>query len=81
MTDIHASLINLLRQTVGTANVLTDGDLSGYEQDWRKRARGKALAVVRPNSAQQVASVVKACAAAQVSIVPQFLMLVARKLS
>jgi len=71
MTDIHASLINLLRQTVGTANVLTDGDLSGYEQDWRKRARGKALAVVRPNSAQQVASVVKACAAAQVSIVPQ----------
>ena len=64
-------LLDELRELVGAANVLTDGDLSSWEQDWRKRWRGKALAVVRPGSTQEVARVVKACAAAGVSIVPQ----------
>ena len=65
------AFIQTLRQCIGEANVLTDGDLSSYEQDWRKRTRGKALAVVRPGSTQEVANVVKACAQAGVSIVPQ----------
>jgi len=64
-------LLNTLRQLLGNAHVLTSGDLSAYEQDWRKRKRGRALAVVRPDSTQQVAEVVKACAKANVSIVPQ----------
>jgi len=64
-------LIERLRQVVGPANVLTEGDLSAWEQDWRKRVRGKALAVVRPATAQEVASVVRACAAAGAPIVPQ----------
>ena len=41
-------LIRRLREAVGQANVLTEGDLSAWEEDWRKRDRGKALAVVRP---------------------------------
>ena len=57
-------LIDKLRALLGDANVLTEGDLGAWEQDWRKRSRGKALAVVRPGSTQQVAEVVKACAAA-----------------
>jgi FAD/FMN-containing dehydrogenase len=65
------SLPGALRAIVGDAHVLTGGDLSAWEQDWRKRSRGKALAVVRPASAEQVAAVVKACAAAGASIVPQ----------
>ena len=65
------ALIEQLRAAVGAANVLTEGDLTAWEQDWRKRARGKALAVVRPANAQQVAAVVKACAAAGTSLVPQ----------
>ena len=65
------ALISALRTIVGDAYVLTDGDLTGYELDWRKRERGKALAVVRPASTAQVAEVVKACASAGVSIVPQ----------
>ena len=65
------SLIDDLRAIVGATHVLTDGDLSAFEQDWRKRARGKALAVVRPGSADEVARIVKACAAAGTSIVPQ----------
>ena len=67
----HSELLQSLRAIVGDAHVLTEGDLTGYELDWRKRERGKALAVVRPNSTAQVALVVKACAAAGVSMVPQ----------
>jgi len=65
------SLIDQLRSIVGTTNVLTEGDLSAWEQEWRKRGRGKALAVVRPSDVQQVAAVVKACGAVGTSIVPQ----------
>ena len=66
-----SALLDTLRDTVGAAHVLTEGDLSAYEQDWRKRVRGKALAVVRPGNTAEVAAVVKACAAAGVSIIPQ----------
>jgi FAD/FMN-containing dehydrogenase len=65
------NLIETLRAVVGASHVLQDGDLSAYENDWRKRVRGKALAVVRPGSAAEVAAVVKTCAAAGASIVPQ----------
>ena len=68
-------LIDTLRHALGAAHVLTHddpaADLSAWEHDWRKRAQGKALAVVRPGSTAEVAAVVKACAAAGVSIVPQ----------
>ncbi|MFN3571636.1 MAG: FAD-binding oxidoreductase, partial [Polaromonas sp.] len=60
-----------LRQIVGAPNVLTEGDLTAWVQDWRRRETGKALAVVRPGSTAEVAAVVKACVAARVSMVPQ----------
>ncbi|MDF1481623.1 FAD-binding oxidoreductase [Extensimonas sp. H3M7-6] len=66
-----SDLLHTLRQIVGPAEVHNEGDLSAWEQDWRRRARGKALAVVRPASAQEVAAVVRACAAAGTPIVPQ----------
>jgi len=65
------SLLDRLRSVVGPAFVLTEGDLSAYELDWRKRYRGRALAVVRPGSTAEVAAVVRACAALGVSLVPQ----------
>ena len=65
------SFLAALRGAVGAANVLTDGDLSAWERDWRKRWHGKALAVVRPGSTAEVAAVVKACAEARVALVPQ----------
>ena len=65
------SVIDALRSAVGAAQVLTEGDLSAWERDWRRRWHGKALAVVRPGSAAEVATVVRACAAAGVAIVPQ----------
>ena len=65
------SFIDTLRGAVGEAQVLTEGDLSAWEQDWRRRWHGKALAVVRPGSTAEVAAVVRACAAQGVSLVPQ----------
>ncbi len=64
-------LLDALRAVVGADQVRTDGDLSAWELDWRKRFRGRALAVVRPASTAQVAAVVRACAARGVAIVPQ----------
>ena len=69
--NLHVELLRTLRRVVGDAHVLTDGDLGAWEQDWRKRERGRALAVVRPASTPEVAEVVRACAQARVSIVPQ----------
>ena len=68
-------MIHALQQIVGLAHVLTD-DLQAYESDWRGRSRGKALCVVRPGSAEEVAGIVRLCAQAkqqgqQLSIVPQ----------
>ncbi|MFM2275144.1 MAG: hypothetical protein RL211_1016 [Pseudomonadota bacterium] len=68
-------LLEALRRVVGPANVLTEGDLSAWELDWRKRNHGKSLAVVRPGATEEVAQVVHLCAKFQaatgVSIVPQ----------
>ena len=68
-------LLHTLRSAVGPAQVLTHEDpatdLSAWENDWRGRAQGRALAVVRPGNTAEVAAVVKACAAAGASLVPQ----------
>jgi hypothetical protein len=70
-----SALLDELRHITGAAHVFTDGDLSAFTQDWRRRAHGKALAVVRPGSTDEVAAIVKACARHQaatgVSLVPQ----------
>jgi FAD/FMN-containing dehydrogenase len=72
---MNNDLLARLRASVGAAQVLTHqdpgADLCAWEQDWRRRARGRALAVVRPGSTAEVAAVVRACAQAGVSIVPQ----------
>ncbi len=68
-------LLARLRAAVGPAQVLTHADpgadLTAWEQDWRRRVRGRALAVVRPGSSAEVAEVVAICAEANVPIVPQ----------
>jgi len=66
-----SALLESLRSTVGAANVLTEGDLSAWEVDWRRRWRGRALSVVRPGDTAEVAAVVRACADARVAVVPQ----------
>ena len=65
------TFLDQLRSICGPEHVLTEGDLSAWEVDWRKRSHGKALAVVRPGNTEEVAQVVRACVSARVSLVPQ----------
>ena len=79
MTGATAPLLDRLRHIVGPSHVLTHDDpatdLGAWENDWRKRSQGRALAVVRPANTLEVAAVVQLCATQQaatgVSIVPQ----------
>ncbi|RCW68633.1 FAD-binding oxidoreductase [Pseudorhodoferax soli] len=68
-------IVDRLRYVVGAAYVVQGDGASdanaGWEQDWRRRTRGHGLALVRPQNTQEVAEVVRLCAAAGVSIVPQ----------
>jgi len=63
--------VEVLRAAVGAAQVLTGADAQAFETDWRERYRGRALAVVRPSSTEEVAAVVRVCAGASIPIVPQ----------
>ncbi|CAH2599117.1 FAD-binding oxidoreductase [Rhodovastum atsumiense] len=61
-----------LAAIVGPRGLLTDPtDIAPYAEDWRRLYRGHPPAVVRPATTQEVAEVVRACAAAGVGIVPQ----------
>jgi FAD/FMN-containing dehydrogenase len=61
-----------LASIVGAKHVLTEAsDMEPHLVEWRDLYRGKARAVVKPESTAEVADVVKLCAEAGVSIVPQ----------
>jgi len=47
------------------------GDTETYLTDWRKRYRGQALGVALPESTEEVAALVRLCAAQGIAIVPQ----------
>ncbi|WP_348541422.1 FAD-binding oxidoreductase [Sulfuricystis multivorans] len=65
-------LIDTLRAILGSAHVLTEAaDIAPYCTDWRGRYSGQPLCVVRPANSEEVAAVVRACAAANVAVVPQ----------
>ncbi|MEK9283517.1 FAD-binding oxidoreductase [Bradyrhizobium sp. ISRA442] len=65
-------LLDDLAAVVGDRHVIAPGhDQDPYVVDWRGRYRGKALAVVKPGSTQEVAGVVKLCAERGIAIVPQ----------
>jgi len=68
MSDLIEQFIAVL----GKQYVLTeDLDKVPYLTDWRKRYTGKALAVLLPKTTDEVANIVKLCAAHHVAIVPQ----------
>ena len=71
-TMTPSTLTEQLRDLIGAAHVLTEPqDIAAYVEDWRGRYRGEVLAVVQPANTQEVAAVVKACAQAGVSVIPQ----------
>ncbi len=67
-----AQLLDALRDACGEAAVLTDpASIEPYVTDWRGRYVGRASAVVRPASTEQVSEIVRVCSGARVPIVPQ----------
>ena len=69
---VGPALIEQLITIVGNGNVLIDeADTKPFRTDHRGRYRGDALAIVRPGSVEEVASVVRLCGKQGVAIVPQ----------
>jgi FAD/FMN-containing dehydrogenase len=64
-------LVHSLSALVGSDAVLVGESAAPYCTDWRGRYSGTALAVVFPSNTQQVAEMMKLCAANQIAIVPQ----------
>lgn len=64
-------LVHSLSAIAGSGGVLTGEPAAPYCTDWRGRYSGNALAVVFPSNTQQVAEIVRLCAAHQITIVPQ----------
>jgi FAD/FMN-containing dehydrogenase len=71
MRTLPMNPLDALRDIVGASNVLTGADAAPWLVDWRERYRGQALAVVRPDTTDEVSAVVRACVAADAPIVPQ----------
>ena len=66
------SFLEQLQQVIEEKYILVeDADTEPYLTDWRKRYTGKALAVVLPRTAHEVAQIVQLCASNQIAVVPQ----------
>ena len=68
---MSVDLIHSLSALLDSDAVLIGEAAMPYYTDWRGRYSGHALAVVFPADTQQVAVIVKLCAANQIAIVPQ----------
>lgn len=64
------TLLNKLRDIVGSTHVLIEADTAKYDHDWTGKYVATPIAVVRPGSTQEASEVVKACAASKTPIVP-----------
>jgi FAD/FMN-containing dehydrogenase len=61
-----------LARIVGSRQVIgPEGDQEPYAVDWRGRYRGRAAAVVKPGSTEEVAALVRYCASHGIAMVPQ----------
>jgi FAD/FMN-containing dehydrogenase len=68
----HAALVDALAARLGGQHVLVEaGDMAGHLTESRGYYRGSASAVARPANVEEVAFVVRECAASGVPVVPQ----------
>lgn len=66
------ALLQRLHAVLGDAGLLRDPQrMAPYLSDWRNAYRGKAAAVLRPASTDEVAAAVRLCQQAGVALVPQ----------
>ncbi|AUL51791.1 hydroxyacid dehydrogenase [Bordetella holmesii] len=65
------TLLQDLQSLLGPAHVLVGDDAEPYVLDWRRRYRGRALAVARPGSTEEVAAALRLCRQHGAPVVPQ----------
>ena len=71
MSDAARHLADL-KDLLGESGLLTgDSDTSAYARDWRGLYQGRALAVARPASTEQLSATVRYCAEHAIRMVPQ----------
>src|SRR5690349_22862564 len=68
---VPQALRDSLRSIVGDRGLVDPAEAKPYQTDWRDNYHGRAAAVVRPASTDEVARVVKLLAEHRVPIVPQ----------
>lgn len=67
-----SSFLEGCRTAIGANYVLTDSaDMAAHLTDWRRRFTGRAQAIVKPGSTEEVADIVRLCNIFGVPIVPQ----------
>jgi len=72
MNDLASpGLLEQLKAIVGDRGMVPDAERAAYEVDWREQFHGRAAAVVKPASTEEVSKVVALLAQAGVAIVPQ----------
>ena len=72
LPPLPAGFLDRLAEIVGAAGIITDpADMVPYLEETRGLYEGASPAIVRPASTEEVSEVVRACAAANVAIVPQ----------
>jgi len=72
VTTVPNDVIERLKAVVGPAGFLDDpADVAPYCKSWRDDWVGNVPLVLRPQSTEEVAEIVRICAQARVAIVPQ----------
>jgi FAD/FMN-containing dehydrogenase len=67
-----SALLDELANLLGSKGFTRDPPaMAPWLEDWRKRYRGAAAAMLSPESTEQVAAIVRLCAAERVALVPQ----------
>ncbi len=64
-------LLDALAELVGPLGVVATDNVEQFVVDWTGKYRGAPLAVVRPDSTEQVAAVVALCHKHEIGVVPQ----------
>src|SRR6266702_1531991 len=72
LTSTHPSLIERLRAVVGDAGLVFDAERQAvYLTDWPRKWTGRTPVVVRPNSTEETAAVMRICHETRTPVVPQ----------
>lgn len=72
MTPAQTAMLDRLRPRLGPGGIVTDRALiEPWEEDWRRRYRGHAPALLAPRDTAEVVAILQAATEARVPLVPQ----------